>query len=296
MQLYLLLLLFANLLGNDLYNLAYLLGVRITNKVVKATIRAISVMTRVSKTQATAAQGAAAANPKDESLNAGIIVDNAAEDVTEEMDFGDFSWGAIMQDAKSGNNREDTIKSCLADKHFKLVRGLRVKNVKTFCQVGSNNRPYTRVTFVTKDKDFLPGIVIDNEHLDAFGSPTKHFGPSNNVFTSAIAVSGAMKETAKGAIFADQVADMTAVIIDPTRPVEIKGDSNIVNTLYAGGTIDVLCQYVPANTEYTNPFSTKAESEPRVFNEDRIMHHVISLTFGEVGEDYYRSRVLGGQH
>lgn len=203
-----------------------------------------------------------------------------------------FSWDGIMEDVESGKTRDDIIRECLADaKHFRRVNNLHIKNVKAFARLAQETgQVITRLTFVVKEK--IPGMTVDENTLDAFGMPTKRIGASTNIFSSAYAVSGAMKETAKGAIFADSVANMTAVLAGASER-EITGNANIANMLYAGGTMDVICQFVPANTPYNNPFSsTDDDSDATTFDEDRIFHHVVRLQFGEVGEDAYKVRLM----
>ena len=248
-------------------------------------------MTTRAKNQAKAAN-AANANPQ-----AGVPlpeenVNNAQNpDVSDDVDDG-FSWDEVMGDVESAKTRDDIIRECLADaKHFRRVNNLHIKNVKAFARLAQNTgRIITRLTFVTKER--VPGMVVDDTELDAFGMPTKKLGASNNIFTSAYAVSGAMKESAKGAIFADSVANMTAVLAGASER-EIVGNANIANTLYAGGTMDVICQFVPANNPYRNPFSSADDdTEADTFDEDRIFHHVVRLQFGEVGEDAYKVRLM----
>lgn len=211
---------------------------------------------------------------------------------TNDVEDDGFSWDGIMEDVESGKTRDDIIRECLADnKHFRRVNNLHIKNVKAFARLAKDTgRVITRLTFVVKER--VPGMVVDEDNLDAFGMPTKKLGGSNNIFTSAYAVSGAMKESAKGAIFADSVANMTAVLAGADER-EITGNANIANTLYAGGIMDVICQYVPANTPYRNPFSSADDdAEPDTFEEDRIFHHIVRLQFGEVGEDAYKVRLM----
>lgn len=203
-----------------------------------------------------------------------------------------FSWDNIMSDVEAEKTREDIIRECLADaKHFRRVNNLHIKNVKAFARLAKDTgNIVTRLTFVTKER--VPGMVVDENNLDAFGMPTKKLGPTNNVFTSAYAVSGAMKESAKGAIFADSVANMTTVLAGADER-EITGNANIANTLYAGGTMDIICQIVPAHTPYVNPFASNADADNAdTFDEDRIFHHIVRLQFGEVGEDAYKVRLM----
>lgn len=244
-------------------------------------MRAIYVMTTRVKNQATAA-GAAAATPKAE-----VVVENTAAAVET---TNDFSWDSLIGDSESAKTRDDIVRECLADTaHYRRVNNLHVKNVKAFARLAEQTgNVVTRLTFVTKEK--VPGMVVDEDNLDAFGMPVRKIALSNNVFTSAYAVAGAMKEDAKGAIFADAVSSMTAVLAG-RQEAEIVGTANIANLLFAGGTIDVICQFVKAGEVYVNPFASTA-AEDTVFDEDRIFHHVVRCQFGPVGEDKYRALLL----
>ena len=230
---------------------------------------------------ATSKTETATVNPKDEQV-VNPIVENIVTD--------DFSWD-ILEEESEGKTREEIIKECLADRsHFKLITGVGVKNVKAYARISKrSNRPTTRLTFVVKSA--VPGTIADKEHLDAFGDPTRKVGMSTNVFVSAYATGGAMKENAKTALFADEVSKMTDVVVDGEE-TEIVGRKNIANLLFAGGTIDVLCQFVKAGTPYKNPFAS-GDDDPETFEEDRIFHHIVKATMGEAGNDMYRAMLLG---
>lgn len=234
-------------------------------------------MTTRVKNQANAA-GAAVATPKAE-----VVVDANPIETS-------FNWDSLVSEANTEKTREDVIRECLADAaHFRRVNNLHVKNVKAFARLAEQTgNVVTRLTFVTKEK--LPGMTVDENNLDAFGMPTRKIAVSTNVFTSAYAVAGAMKEDAKGAIFADAVSNMTAVLAG-RQEAEIVGTANIANLLFAGGVVDVICQFVKAGEAYVNPFAS-ATTEDTVFDEDRIFHHVVRCQFGPVGEDKYRALLL----
>lgn len=234
-------------------------------------------MTTRVKNQVNAA-GAAVATPKAE-----VVVDANPVETS-------FNWDSLVSEANAEKTREDVIRECLADAaHFRRVNNLHVKNVKAFARLAEQTgNVVTRLTFVTKEK--LPGMTVDENNLDAFGMPTRKIAVSTNVFTSAYAVAGAMKEDAKGAIFADAVSSMTAVLAG-RQEAEIVGTANIANLLFAGGTIDVICQFVKAGEVYVNPFASSADTET-TFDEDRIFHHVVRCQFGPVGDDKYRALLL----
>ena len=238
-------------------------------------------MTTRVKNQANAA-AAAVATPQAE-----VVVENPAVEVET---INNFSWDSLIGDDEANKTRDDIIRECLADAaHFRRINNLHVKNVKAFARLAEQTgNVVTRLTFVTKEK--VPGMAVDENTLDAFGMPTRKMAVSNNVFTSAYAVAGAMKEDAKGAIFADDVSSMTAVLAG-RQEVEIVGTANMANILFAGGTIDVICQFVKAGEIYVNPFASST-ADDTVFDEDRIFHHVVRCQFGPVGEDKYRATLL----
>lgn len=227
------------------------------------------------------------AGAPDAAPKAGVVINEGA--IIAETTSG-FSWDSLVNDAESAKTRDDIVRECLADTaHYRRINNLHVKNVKAFARLAEQTgNVVTRLTFITKEK--LPGMAVDENNLDAFGMPVRKIALSNNVFTSAYAVAGAMKEDAKGAIFADAVSSMTAVLAG-RQEAEIVGTANIANLLFAGGVVDVICQFVKAGEVYVNPFAS-ATTEDTVFDEDRIFHHVVRCQFGPVGEDKYRALLL----
>ena len=163
-------------------------------------------------------------------------------------------------------NREDVIKELLASGKAKRVNGLTVRNV-----VATPYDTHCLLTFVVKE--IVIGDVRDKEQTDAFGESLVKLGQTHNVQSSNYAVAGVMKDNPKLAIFASDVVD------DPT----------IANMLFAGAKIDVIMQYVPANTEYVNPFASNPT--PTTFDRDKMIHHIVALSMGEVGQDMYRERL-----
>ena len=208
------------------------------------------------------------------------------ENEEEEAEEASSIFASILnEEASVEETRDDIIKRCLLDKqHFTRLKGLDVRNV-----VATARPTHTTLTFVVKQ--FVFGTVYDNNDLDAFGNPTAKLGRTHNVTTSTFAVAGVMKDHAKGAIFAADVAGMQAYLPDGMESAPIVGAANVANLLFAGGKIDVLCQHVPAGEEYINPFASNADAV--IFEDDKIIHHIVGLTFGEVGNDVYKARIFG---
>lgn len=175
------------------------------------------------------------------------------------------------EDVGEDKSREDIIKELIASGNAKLLRGLTVKNVVAteFETEGGN---HTLLTFVVKE--FVIGDTRDPNEVDAFGQPVVKLGKTHNVQTSSFAVAGVMKDSPKQAIFATDVVD----------------SPKTANMLYAGGKIDVLLQFVAAGEEYVNPFASNPK--PVTFERDKMIHHIVTLSMGEVGQDMYRTRLM----
>lgn len=263
------------------------------NKALKEATDTIYIMsTRVSKPQnvadATQVEEVVAPVQNEETVNEEVQDVEIQDDTEETTDLSDSIFGSIIAAKEEAGevvkSREDIIKECLADsKHFVMKKNLHIRNVVATTRISSDTGEMTtRLAFNIKEKVF--GIEYDNTQLDAFGRPTSKLGLTSIVTSSTYAISGLMKDTPKSALFAGNVARMLAV---PNGGVEavVSDNDNIVNKLYAGGTMDVLIQYVPANTTVVNPFGNS--SSTKVYDHDVFIHHVVRLNFGEVGNDVY---------
>ena len=187
------------------------------------------------------------------------VDDDAADDASEDV-FAQF-----MQGEDEVLDKDEIIRQLLASGKCKLLKGLHIKNV-----VATKFDTHSLLTFVVKE--WVVGDTRSDE-LDAYGYPVVVLGRTHNVQTSSYAVAGIAKDSPKGAIFAADIVD----------------DPSTANMLYAGGTIDVILQYVKEGEEYANPFASN--SKPTHFDRDKVIHHVIALTSGEVGADMYHERL-----
>lgn len=175
-------------------------------------------------------------------------------------------FSMLNESEGSANDRDAIIKELLASGNARRVNGLHVKNV-----VATALDNHTLLTFVVKEE--ILGDVRSAD-TDAFGDAVLTIGKTHNVQTSTYAVAGAMKDcSAKLAIFANEIVDKPA----------------IATRLFAGGTIDLVMQFVPKDTDYVNPFASTAT--PVRFERDKMIHHIIGLTLGEVGQDMYHVRI-----
>lgn len=218
---------------------------------------------RAAAAAAAAAQAVVASAPAEvaeEVVTPIEAVDEVAESSAE------YFFSQFMEEENEVLTKEDIIRNLLASGQCKLLKGLHVKNV-----VATKFDTHSLLTFVVKE--WVIGDVRSSE-LDAFGQPKIVLGRTHNVQTSSYAIAGIAKDAPKTAIFATELVD----------------NPQIANMLFAGGSIDVILQHVPAGQEYANPFATSAA--PTTFDRDKIIHHVVAVSFGEVGMDMYHARLM----
>ena len=221
-----------------------------TNKVDKATTVVITIMSNNTTT------AAPAANPVVEP-EVTAPVENAAP-VSFFDQFAD-NGGTVEK------TREDIVAELLLRPNVKKLSGLHIRNVVT-----NTSKDVPFLTFVLKE--FIIGDTR-GASTDAFGVPEIVLGRTHNAVVSAYAVSAVMKDSPKTAVFAQRVAE----------------GSDVANILFAGGTIDLLLEYVAAGEEYVNPFATAATTT--VFDRDHVLVHVLAINMGEAGHDAYMARL-----
>lgn len=173
-------------------------------------------------------------------------------------------------EASTDNSREAVIKELLASGRAKRLNGLTVRNVVA-TQFDTDVSSHTLLTFVVKE--YVVGDTRTGE-LDAFDQPVIGLGKTHNVQSSSYAVAGVMKDVPKLAIFAKEMVD----------------NPELANLLFAGGKLDVVMEFVPKDTDYVNPFATNPT--PARFERDKVIHHIIGISLGEVGEDVYHARLM----
>lgn len=176
---------------------------------------------------------------------------------TEVSFFDQFSG----ENGEQEKTREDIVAELLLKPNVKKLSGLHIRNVVT-----NTTKDVPFLTFVLKE-----WIIGDTRgtSTDAFGVPEIVLGRTHNAVVSAYAVSSVMKDSPKTAVFAQRVAE----------------GSDIANILFAGGTMDLLMEYVTAGETYVNPFSATATET--VFDRDHVLIHVLALNLGETGRDAY---------
>lgn len=217
----------------------------ITSKVDKATTVVIDIMSNRTTT------AAPAVNP---------VVEPEAAPVENTASVSFFDQFADNGDTAE-KTREDIVAELMLKPNVKKMSGLHIRNVVT-----NTTKDVPFLTFVLKE-----WIIGDTRgtSTDAFGVPEVVLGKTHNAVVSAYAVSAVMKDSPKTAVFAQRVAE----------------GADVANVLFAGGTIDLLLEYVAAGEEYVNPFSTT--TVPTIFDRDHVIVHVLALNLGEAGHDAY---------
>lgn len=243
----------------------------ITSKVDKATTVVIDIM-QTTRTTVAPATTATPAGVAPEVEDASVLKPDVPET---EMPEVDTDAGADAEDAASSNffdqfasdedsvekTREEIVSELVKKPNVKKLVGLHIKNVVT-----NTTKDVPFLTFVLKE--FIIGDTR-SATTDAFGVPEIVLGRTHNAVVSAYAVSAVMKDNPKTAMFAQRVAE----------------GADVANVLFAGGTMDILMEYVAAGEAYINPFGRT--TTPTVFERDHVLIHVIGITMGEVGRDAY---------
>lgn len=155
------------------------------------------------------------------------------------------------------SNYKKIIKSLIGE-GAKKFNAIRIKNVNSKVE---ENHIRVSFTLATPIRGF---ITNDN-------GETWEQGKTNVIYTSLYAIIGALKEDEDLSWLANSIMK----IIDETQ------DTSILNLLFNGATIDILQQEFSAGEEFTNPFSTKKETQ--VYDHDVIINHVIKFELSKVG-------------
>ena len=149
----------------------------------------------------------------------------------------------------------------------RLLSGLTIKNVNF-----TEEDNYVRVSF-TLNRPIRGFITKDN-------GETWEEGVTNTVFTSLYGIAGALKED-------EELSWMANTIVNSPKTL---------NLIFNGANINILQQDVVAGEEYTNPFSTRTDLTPQVYDHDIIINHIIKFKLNKVGQrmaDKLADKLLG---
>lgn len=149
----------------------------------------------------------------------------------------------------------------------RFLNGLIIKNVNY-----TEEDNYTRVSF-TLNRSIRGFVTKDN-------GETWEEGLTNIVFTSLYGIIGAIKED-------EELSWMANTIVNNPK---------VLNLIFNGANINILQQDVAAGEEYTNPFSTRTDLVPQVYDHDIIINHVVKFKLNKVGQrmaDKLADKLLG---
>lgn len=149
---------------------------------------------------------------------------------------------------------QNIIKKLIAE-GAKRINGVRIKNVNF-----SEQDNYTRVS-ITPATPIRGFISKDN-------GVTYEEGMVNTIFSSLYAITGALKED-------EDLAWMANALLENPQALVL---------IFAGGTVDIIQQYIVAGTEFTNPFTTKEDAEVQSYDHDIIINHLVKFNVGKTGE------------
>lgn len=160
----------------------------------------------------------------------------------------------------------NVLKKLLAE-GCKRVNGIRVKNVNV-----TEKDNYTMISLSLGTA--IAGYVSKDNGV------TYEKGNVNTLFTSTFAIAGAMKEDEDMAWMANA----------------INAHPEALTLILNGGTVDIIQQEVPAGTEYVNPFTTRTDVEPSVYDHDIVINYIVGFHLGKTGmrmADKLADKLLG---
>lgn len=136
----------------------------------------------------------------------------------------------------------------------KRLNSVRIKNVNF-----TEKDNYTMISFTLGNA--IRGFVSKD------GGITYEEGQTNTVFTSLYAIVGALKED-------EELGWMGNALLE---------NPQALNLIFNGSTVDILQQEVSAGEEFRNPFSTREDVEPQVYDHNLIINHILGFKLGKVG-------------
>lgn len=186
--------------------------------------------------------------------------------------FADFRAANAANATKSF---DDIVSELSVKDTCEPVANLHVLNIVTDGCFEQKIDEVTRIpvtVFKPEEKRYVT-FILDTEVVgmdyngekDETGKLVRSIGLTNKISISYFALLGALKR-----------APETLVALP-----EIVADINKLNFYFAGGSIDVLCEYVKANIPWHNPFAS--EQTDKAVAEDRVYHHLTRISLGSLG-------------
>lgn len=177
-------------------------------------------------------------------------VENEVPEMVQEQIEKEFNDSQFMA---SGETYKNIIKQMIGS-GCKRINSIRIKNVNF-----TEKDNYTMVSFTLASP--IRGYVNN-------GNGVYEVGMTNTLFTSLYAITGAMKEDENLGWMANSLLE------NPTA----------LNLILNGATVDIIQQEVITGEEYVNPFSTRNDNEPVIYDHDLIINHIVGFKLSKVGE------------
>lgn len=136
----------------------------------------------------------------------------------------------------------------------KRINSIRIKNVNI-----TEKDNYTMISFTLASP--IRGYIMGE-------SGNYELGMTNTIFTSLFAITGAMKED-------EDLGWMANTLLQ---------NPNALNLILNGATVDIIQQEVHTGEEYANPFTTKKDVDPAVYDHDLIINHIIGFKLSKIGQ------------
>lgn len=165
--------------------------------------------------------------------------------------------------------QKDVIKQLIA------AGATRITNVKVRNASVTKKDSYVQVALTLINP--IPGYISKDNGI------TFEKGMTNFVFTSSYAIAGCLRENEEYAWLAGHIVE---------RPSSLE-------LILSGATIDIVQQEIIAGEEYQNPFSTRIDTEVRVYDHNVVINNIIDVKLSKIGEkaaDRIMDNILDGKY
>lgn len=136
----------------------------------------------------------------------------------------------------------------------KRINQVRIKNVNV-----TEKDNYTMISFTLASA--IRGYVPNENGV-------YELGMTNTIFTSLYAITGAMKED-------EDLGWMANTLLE---------NPSALNLILNGATVDIIQQEIASGEEYVNPFTSRKDVDPVVYDHDLIINHIIGFKLSKVGQ------------
>ncbi len=181
------------------------------------------------------------------------------------METNEMTQIETVSNFQSNGDFTNIVKSILTSGGVKLPIN-KIKNVN-FEEIDN----YVRLSFTLCNK--VPAFVMQED-----GSYKE--GVHNVIFSSTFAIGGLFKEYEDYSWLAKHIVE---------KP-------QILNLILNGAEIRIVQQKISAGESYINPFTTKIDRIPTIFEHDTIINHIVEIKLGKTGmkmADKFADKLLG---